>query len=414
VADLDPRQVDAADVWKGQHKAAVLRRTGDGSVELQYNRDYVESGGAAVATSLPATHERLSRPGGSLPPFFTGLLPEGARLNALVSRVRTSADDELSLLLAVGSDTPGDVRVLPAGMDPPAPTAAIQAGSWAEVDLDEVFSLSISSEPGGGDATSLPGVQEKVSDAVISFPVHTAGSQAPAAIVKLSPPAYPRLVENEAFILAMAKGCGLTTVAAEIVHDRNGQPALVVDRYDRVREPGGSVRRLAQEDGCQLLGRYPADKYRLSVREVGAALVQHASAPPVVGLDLLRLLAFSYLVGNSDLHGKNVALLWAADGIASLTPAYDLVTTLPYPLDRSMAMGLDGRRDQWRRRDLHSAGARLGVRTAAVDRMLDRLAQAAEPWLARAEELGFDDTTTVRIAAEWAGRHRRMTASAGL
>ena len=48
------------------------------------------------------------RPGGGLPPFFAGLLPEGHRLAVLRRDVETSADDELTLLLAVGADAPGD------------------------------------------------------------------------------------------------------------------------------------------------------------------------------------------------------------------------------------------------------------------------------------------------------------------
>ncbi len=52
---------------------------------------------------------------GALPPFFSGLLPAGRRLTALRSAVKTSADDELTLLLAVGADTIGDVQILPHG-----------------------------------------------------------------------------------------------------------------------------------------------------------------------------------------------------------------------------------------------------------------------------------------------------------
>ena len=43
------------------------------------------------------------------------LLPEGRRLGALRRAVKTSADDELSLLLAVGADAIGDVQVVPSG-----------------------------------------------------------------------------------------------------------------------------------------------------------------------------------------------------------------------------------------------------------------------------------------------------------
>jgi hypothetical protein len=70
------------------------------------------------AAGLPTTADPVPRRGGALPAFFTGLLPEGRRLGALRRAVKTSADDELSLLLAVGGDAVGDVQVVPAGALP--------------------------------------------------------------------------------------------------------------------------------------------------------------------------------------------------------------------------------------------------------------------------------------------------------
>jgi hypothetical protein len=57
--------------------------------------------------------------GGAVPPFFAGLLPEGVRLGVVTSSTKISADDHLTLLLAIGADIIGNVRVLPAGAEPP-------------------------------------------------------------------------------------------------------------------------------------------------------------------------------------------------------------------------------------------------------------------------------------------------------
>ena len=82
----------------------------------------------AIATTLPVTTTPVTTLGGAVPAFFAGLLPEGRRLSALRQGVKTSADDELSLLLGVGGDTIGDVRVVPAGASPdlihPSPPAS--------------------------------------------------------------------------------------------------------------------------------------------------------------------------------------------------------------------------------------------------------------------------------------------------
>jgi HipA-like protein len=104
--------VETADVYKAAALAARLARTPDG-VLFSYVDGY---DGPPVATTLPQSAASVARPGGALPAYFAGLLPEGRRLGALRRAVKTSLDDELSLLLAVGSDTIGDVQVLPAGM----------------------------------------------------------------------------------------------------------------------------------------------------------------------------------------------------------------------------------------------------------------------------------------------------------
>ncbi len=51
----------------------------------------------------------------NFPPFFDGLLPEGAQLEALLRSRKIDKDDEFSQLLAVGSDLVGNVTVIPGG-----------------------------------------------------------------------------------------------------------------------------------------------------------------------------------------------------------------------------------------------------------------------------------------------------------
>jgi serine/threonine-protein kinase HipA len=110
LADL--RFVGAAEVHKRGRLAGRLVRDAAG-VRFQYEEEYLGDPDApAVATTLPRTAEPAITPAGAVPPFFAGLLPEGRRLAALRRAVKTSADDELSLLLAVGRDTIGDVEVL--------------------------------------------------------------------------------------------------------------------------------------------------------------------------------------------------------------------------------------------------------------------------------------------------------------
>ena len=87
------RQVAAADVYKAGRLAAQLRRAERG-VEFSYVADYLSEPGLPVATTLPVGPNVVHTPAGALPPYFSGLLPEGRRLSALRRAVKTSADGD--------------------------------------------------------------------------------------------------------------------------------------------------------------------------------------------------------------------------------------------------------------------------------------------------------------------------------
>ncbi|GAA4804461.1 type II toxin-antitoxin system HipA family toxin [Tomitella cavernea] len=394
------RHVDSADVYAGDSAVATLHRDGDDVVF-----DYLALGAspellgaaavrsASVAWTLPADHPApVVASAGAVPPFFAGLLPEGVRLGVVTSSTKTSPDDHFTLLLAVGADTVGDVRVVPAGTRPPQRPPMFDPKR--DTDFRAVFDLLTGAVE--NDPVALAGVQPKVSSAMWSVPAQTTSG---TAILKLTPPAgYPRLAENEHFFMAMAADCGLAVPRTRLIHDRDGRSAVLVERFDR---RGGE--RIPQEDACQVSGVYPSSKYRMQGDEAIARLAatcalgggSHAAA----ALDLLRQFAFSWLIGNGDLHGKNLSI-HAPDGIWRPTPAYDLVCTQPYLGWRDpMALPLQGRANKLRRADFVVAGERLGIRRKATERMLDRLAVSAEPWPELCGRIGFDQRRTDLLTA---------------
>lgn len=397
--------VEAADVYKKDRLSGRLVRRAD-VVEFAYLDDYAAAGLPPVARTLSLGGGPVRAAGGAVPPFFAGLLPEGARLTALTRRLKTSADDMLGLLLAVGADTVGDVRVVAAGSPPEEPPPLAAAERWEEADFAVLFARSVGLDPAASDRVALPGVQVKVSAEVVSFPVARGGSR---WILKLEPDGYPRLVENEAFFLSMAGEAGLRVPEFALVHDRRGRSGLLVRRFDRV-ERGGGVLRLAQEDACQLLGRYPADKYRLSYQEVARAVVEESTVPIVDALELVVLIAFSYLIGNGDLHAKNVSVGETPAGDRRLTPAYDLLSTLAYVGDDPMALRLDGRDRSLTRRHFLEFGSRLGVRERALAHRIDRLRDVAAARVPRLPEIGLDGRVTGRLQRELAARRDALGA----
>lgn len=395
------RAEDAADVYKDDRLAGTLVRDGE-QVSFRYDRAYLAAENVPdVAYSLPRGPNPVVATGGAVPPFFAGLLPEGVRLRAIAVGTRTSEDDHLTLLLAVGSDAIGDVRVVPANGSLEPPPVLFTGEHAAEDDLVQVFARATSTDPALLDRVALPGVQVKVSAQLISTPVATPRGP---AILKLNPPeAYPRLAQNEHFFLGMAADCGLPTPENLLVLDHRGNAGLLVSRFDRVAGTSGELKALAQEDACQVLGVYPAAKYRLKTEQVAGALadvVERGDGSRQLALrQIFELVALSYLIGNGDLHGKNFSVRQNPAGFWEVTPVYDLLTTQPYLSWRDpMALNLFGRANRLDRAHLLESAQRLGLPPRALASALDRICAAVPARIDRLDEIGFDTATTERLA----------------
>ena len=100
-----------------------------------------------------------------------------------------------------------------------------------------------------------------------------------------------------------------------------------------------------QEDGCQILDKYPSEKYRISLNQIADKIMVLSTVAPITILELLKQYYFSYLLGNGDLHAKNVSLLQKnGSSFIELSPAYDIITTSIYK-DYKMAIKINGRDD---------------------------------------------------------------------
>jgi serine/threonine-protein kinase HipA len=390
--DHELRTVNDADVYLDDDAVASLHRSSGDEISFSYHTPSQQPGQSvrdrSVSWSLPVTAEYpLTTTGGAVPPFFAGLLPEGVRLGVVTSSTKTSTDDHLTLLLAIGADTIGNVRVLPAGSEPPQrPPMFVPERDSDFLAVFQRLTGSVDADPVG-----LSGVQPKVSAAMWSTPANTTLGP---AILKLTPPTgYPRLVENEHFFMRMAVDCGLRTARTRLLHDSDGRSALLVDRFDR----RGDVR-IPQEDACQVANLYPASKYRIqmetAITTLADACARGGGSRAAAILELLRVVVFSWLIGNGDLHGKNLSI-FAPEGFWQPTPAHDLLTTQPYAGWKDpMALTLYGRANKLTRRNFIDAATRMGLRERAPSRMIDSIIGAANPWVDRCHEIGFTTPQT--------------------
>lgn len=410
---IDPRDAARADVYKAGVLAAALTRQ-EQYTTFRYLPQYLKSEGPAVATSLPKSESavRIARPNG-IPPFFANLLPEGRRLLALKQRVKTSLEDEFSLLLAAGADPVGDVQVVPSGEHNERPQPAANANkeqAWSSLDFEVLFRRSVDAAEDPG---ALAGVQAKVSEGMLSFPVRRRDG---AYLLKLNPPDFPYVVENEAYFLRAATDVGIPAAQASVVVDKAARTGLLVKRFDRLldNQPdgSGSVHPIAQEDGCQVMGLYPGDKYRVNTEELFIALQSICASRAVAARDLFRQIVFAYLMCNGDAHAKNFSVLHlsgAAGGEWRIAPVYDLPSSYFYG-DHTMALRINGKDgDDLGRKDFLTLANEISLAQKAAIRILDHQLDAAHVWLAGIDALPFDAQKIHKFKKAVEYRKKRLT-----
>lgn len=365
-----------ADVYRGNQLVAHLRRTRTG-VALEFVAEV-----DMVSHTLP--HSTRPVEASPLHAFFMNLLPEGRRLQLLMERGGRAKDDLLPILLQTGADMIGDISVFPHGADPITPKP--QGIDPREADFLELFEQAVGAKPDN----AIAGVQEKISDRSLHIPISWARSG--HTILKLDIMSFPGLLKNEHFFMKAARRCGLDVPKTELIQDRNGICGLLVERFDRVWEARKSTK-LHQEDLAQLLGTFPANKYDVSMRQIAEKVTELCSAPASEMLRLLQLYIYSYLIGNGDLHAKNVSLLWKK-GLIRLSPGYDLLSTVPYSDSNYMALKLDGKDDGFTAKSFEDFGERFGLPRSAVTKLIARLVPSVLDVAEDYAAIGYDAKTT--------------------
>lgn len=301
-----------------------------------------------------------------LPPFFSNLLPEGPMRVHLAAQLGIHPDRELYLLVHLGRDLPGAVIVRPLTPLDAAEPAPPRTPTSADARL----------------RFSLAGVQLKFSmlrdGDRLTLPMDGLGGR---WIVKLPDQSYPQVPETEFATMSWARASGIEIPECLLVGTNQllGIPAeflrgpetlcYAVRRFDR-RESG---ERVHMEDFAQVFGIHADRKYDTrNFESIGNVVYQLGGLPAL--RDYVRRLVFMVLSGNGDAHHKNWSLLYP-DGIhPRLSPAYDLLSTVPY-LGHSerLALKFGGSRDF------------TAVGPATFERMARKLAvdpTVIVPWLA--------------------------------
>jgi serine/threonine-protein kinase HipA len=321
-------KVTVLDVRLYGEPVATLTNLQDGRTLFAFNEDYIED------DKRPTLSLSYKDPFGGLvtkfrpynmvvPPFFSNLLPEGPLRRYLADRAGVKQTREFFLLWMLGRDLPGAVTVHPSEGDDTPP------------DDDRADNIA---RPNAL-RFSLAGVQLKFSAfkntgkaGGLTIPAEGTGG---SWIVKLPSQQYSGVPENEFAMMTIAGMMGMNVPEIQLfdldavsglpqgLGELQGQ-SLAIRRFDRTAEGPVHI-----EDFAQVFGVKPDDKYSKGNYRSIARVLGIETGPADVA-EFIRRLVFSTLIGNGDMHLKNWSLIYPDRRTPALSPAYDLLSTIPY------------------------------------------------------------------------------------
>jgi serine/threonine-protein kinase HipA len=370
---------------------------------------------AQTRAILSARHDaRVATGNGRWPTFFQNLLPEGRNRERLAAQRGCDIDDEFELLAAAGHDLMGalEVEPMPTGAEIPAAVRHWHAALGLDVLEPGFVDMPVE------DGSSLPGAVTKFSairDGV-RYVVRRQG-QAGSHILKLPSTAHPDLAFNEFAGYGLCASLGLNCAQAQLITREEAdlpeqvpfEFILAVQRFDRV-----AGRRVHMEEFAQAMGLQPSQKYGKDlIRDYGQMLrvINERSVRPAQDVQefLSRLVAF-ILMGNTDAHPKNWALVYE-DGInPALAPLYDPVSVSSYfdaaPGDYGLNRAIDERLRAFTWDDLRRLMEVAGLTRSSVllRRCRDLAAQARADWPRVMQVHGAPDAMVREVTARMEGK----------
>ena len=328
----------------------------------------------AVSLTMPVVRDQYDAMG-TLHPIFEMNLPEGALLEKLRFRFAKAVAefDDLALLSIVGRSQIGRLRFAPPGhelTDVPAQDLGKLLAYRGSEDLfasllDEYAAYS-----------GVSGLQPKVLLRAGDEPLPRATARGATHLVKsFDPREFPELAANEFFCLRAAALAGIPVPEAKLADNRR---VLVLRRFD-LRSDGTY---LGCEDFCVLSGLRAHGRYHGGYETIARRIAQFVSPEEQTGAleQFFSILALSCAVENGDAHLKNFAVLYEnPEGVVSLAPAYDLVSTTLYQPRDTLALTLGDSKAFPKRSALVDFGRRsCGLSNATAQGVLERVAAGVD------------------------------------
>lgn len=306
--------------------AGFLKEEPGGRYSFQYDENYLLENSNPLSVNLPLVPDVFYSEHG-LHPYFDNLISEGWLASAQSRLLGKRSVSRFELLLAFGFDCIGAVSIID-----PEPNKL--SDNLLVIDDPRELAIQVS-------RASLSGVQAKIALVKKNKKFEPATNRELSThIAKFPSREFPDLVENEyltslAFHSFLAKE-DLAKLSIGSVEGIDEQ-ALIIERFDRIKS-GELVDRIHFEEFAQILGVYADDKYHGDYGDMAKFILASSGSQ----IDLLRLfqrIVVGLILGNTDMHLKNFAMIHTASGL-KIAPIYDQVCSILYGYKNSaLAIG---------------------------------------------------------------------------
>lgn len=230
------------------------------------------------------------------------------------------------------------------------------------------------------DKISIQGIQPKLSvkfDAKIgTFKICDLGGK---YIIKPQSPLYEELPENEDLSMRLARCLDIEVPFHGLLYCADKSFSYFIKRFDRI----GKGKKLALEDFAQLSHLKRDSKYDFSMEKIINVIDRYCTFPVIEKKKLFALTIFNFLIGNEDMHLKNLSLI-TNDNKIMLSPCYDLInTTLALQKAKEeIALSLNGKKRNLNYKDLvqYYGHERLKLSDIVIEKVLAKIKTSIPEW----------------------------------
>lgn len=316
-------------VYYNELFAGYLQEEPGERASFTYDESYLNGGFPQISHTLPLRPEPFITSAG-LHPFFDNLVAEGWLEEAQTRLLGKRQATRFELLLAFGQDCAGAVSIVDA--EPARLTTAL-------ANISDPIEMAVMQS-----RASLSGIQPKLTIIEREGKFYPSNiGEVSTHIAKFPSRHHDDLVINEYLTTRAFKALlPEDTIVDFWIGNIEGfsEPALIIKRFDRTTD---NNKRIHFEEFNQLLGHSSRAKYDGTYKDMADFIRNTENCLPVEIYRLfLRILA-GLLVGNTDMHLKNLAMLYTSEGLR-LAPVYDQVAAVLYQY-KTIALAIGGARD---------------------------------------------------------------------